>query len=213
MPRVAPSNWPSTGLSAPDLTGPTSIVEWPVVRTPGRARRRARPFHHVHLEIDLEPDVVRDGGLPIFRQMEALIRERQIVEIGDLLRLVGEALHALASVGFSRVDHWEVEPGGWLPLPEPTHPGIVEPVGHMLRALRDDRWKPLAGARSFAVRLSGRGKFRADLVVRRVHRERSHSVTLDLRGIVRASDVKNVVSALRERLPVLRSQVTEYSYD
>jgi hypothetical protein len=201
------------GLSAPDLIGPTSIVEWPVVRTPGRGHRRARPFRHVHLEIDLEPDVVRDASLPVFRQMEALIRERQVVEIGDLLRLVGETLHALASAGFSRVDHWEVEPGGWLPLPEPTHPGIVEPVGHMLRALRDDRWHQLAGARSFGVRLSGRAKFRGDLLVRRVHRERHHSITLDLRGVVRASDVKEIVGALRSRLPVLRSQVTEFSFD
>ncbi len=201
------------GLSAPDLIGPTSIVDWPVVRTPGQHRRKARPFRHVHLEVDLEPDVVRETGLPIFRQMEALIRERQVVEIGDLLRLVGEALHALASQGFSRVDHWEVDPGGWLPLPEPIHPGIIEPVGHMVRALRDDRWKHLAGARSFAVRLSGKRPFRADLVVRRIHRERTHSVTLDFWGTVKPGDVKDVVAALRTRLPVLRSQVTEYSYD
>ncbi len=209
---MAPPNLPGPGLSAPDLTGPTSILEWPLVGTPSRGRRRARPFTHVHLEVDLHPDVVRDGGLPVFRQMEALIRERQVVEIGDLLRLVGEALHALASVGFSRVDHWEVEPGGWLPLPEATHPGIVEPVGHMLRALKDDRWKQVGGARSFSVRLSGRLKFRADLTVRRVHRERRHSVSLDLRGTLRPSDVKDVAGALRTRLPVLRSQVTEYAY-
>jgi len=200
------------GLSAPDLTGPTSIVEWPISRFPVRGRRRPRPYHHVHLEIDLRHEVVRDATLPIFRQMEALIRERQVIEIGDLLRLVGEALHALASVGFSRVDHWEVEPGGWLPLPEPTHRGLVEPVGHLLRALRDDRWQHLTDARSFAVRLSGRATFRADLVVRRVHRERSHSVTVDLWGKVKHSDVHNVAAALRIRLPVLRSQVTEFSY-
>ncbi len=210
MPPLPPT---SPGLSAPDLTGPTSIVDWPLVRTPGHTRRRARPFRHVHLEVDLEPDVLRDVGLPVLRQMEALIRERQVVEIGDLLRLVAGALHALASEGFSRVDHWEVEPGGWLPLPEAIHPGIIEPVGHMLRALRDDRWKHLTGARSFAVRLSGKVPFRADLVVRRVHRERSHSLTLDLWGKVKPGDVKDLVAALRTRLPVLRSQVTEYSYD
>ncbi len=167
----------------------------------------------MHLEVDLHHEVVRDVGLPVFRQMEALIRERQVVEIGDLLRLVGESLHALSARGFTRVDHWEVEPGGWLPLPEATHPGLVEPVGHMLRALRDDRWKHLTGARSFAVRLSGRPAFRADLVVRRVHRERTHAVSLDLWGKIRPTDVKDVVSALRTRLPVLRSQVTEYAFE
>jgi hypothetical protein len=200
-------------FSAPDLIGPISILQWPVAMAPGRGRRRPRPFHHVHLEVDLEPDVVRGTDLPVFRQMETLIRERQVIEIGDLLRLVGETLHALSARGFSRVDHWEVEPGGWLALPEPTHRGLVEPVGHMLRALRDDRWKHLTGARSFAVRLSGKPSYRADLVVRRVHRERAHSVTLDLWGKVTKSDVQGVVDALRTRLPVFRAQVTEFSFD
>jgi len=145
--------------------------------------------------------------------MEALIREREVVEIGDLLRLAAGALHALASQGFSRVDHWEVQPGGWLPLPEPSHPRIIEPVGHMQRALRDDRWQHLGSARSFAVRLSGTIPFRADVVVRRIHRERVHSVSLDLWGKVTATNVRDVVSALRGRLPVLRSQVTAFSYD
>lgn len=210
---MAPSRVPVEGLTAPGLSGPTSIVDWPVVRTPSHARRRARPFHHVHLEVDLVPEVLREPGLPILRQMEALIRERQVVEIGDLLRLTAGALHALASQGFSRVDHWEVQPGGWLPLPEPSHPRIIEPVGHMLRALRDDRWKHLAQARSFSVRLSGRAAFRADLVVRRIHRERTHSASLDLRGRVTATNVRDIVSSLRGRLPVLHSQVTNYSYD
>jgi hypothetical protein len=200
-------------ISAPGLIGPTSFVNWPVERTPSKGRRKTRPYRHVHLEIDLQPDLVRDTGLPVFRQMEALIRERQVVEIGDLLRLVGETLHALASCGFTRVDHWEIEPGGWLPLPEPTHPGLIEPLGHMLRALQNDRWKHLSGARTLSVRLSGRSKFRADLVVRRVHRERSHTVTLDLSGTVTRSDVKLLVGAMRRRLPVIQSQVTEFSYE
>lgn len=210
---MAPHAASPESLSAPGLVGPTSIVDWPVVRTPSKGRARPRPYRHVHLEVDLEPEVVRDAGLPVFRRMEALIRERQVVEVGDLLRLTGEALHALAAEGFSRVDHWEVDPGGWLPLPEETHPGIVEPLGHMLRALRDDRWHHLAGARAFSVRLSGRTLFRVDLTVRRVHRERTHSVSLDLWGTVRRSDVRDVVAAIRTRLPVLRSAVTGYAYE
>jgi hypothetical protein len=204
---------PPEAYSAPGLSGPTSIVEWPIVRTPSAGRRRTRPYRHVHLEVDLEPDIVREPGFPILRQMEALIREREVVEIGDLLRLSASALHALASAGFSRVDHWEVQPGGWLPLPEPSHRGLIEPVGHMLRALRNDRWQHLANARSFAVRLSGSVAFRADVVIRRVHRERTHSVSLDLWGKVKATDVRAIASAFRERLPVLRSEVTAYSYE
>ena len=187
------------------------LVRWSPDLAPSGRAPRARTFHHLHLEIDLEPDVVRDVRLPVFRQLEALIRERQVVEIGDLLRLTGAALEAMTAVGFSRVDHWEVEPGGWLPLPEPTHPGIIEPVGHMLRALRDDRWKHLEGARAFAVRLSGKPKFRVDLVLRRVHRERTHSASVDLRGSVATADPGRVVHALHDRLPVLRAQVTEGS--
>lgn len=202
---------PPSGLSAPDLTGPTSIVLWPTALAPSRGRRSPRSFAHVHLEVDLEPEVIREPGLPVFRQLEALIREREVVEIGDLLRLSAEVLHALASQGFSRVDHWETRPGGWLPLPEASHPQIIEPVGHMLRALKHDRWKRLAGARSFAVRLSGTGPNRADLVVRRVHRERLHTVSLDLRGKWSQTSVRDLVGAIRRRLPVLRSEVTAFT--
>jgi hypothetical protein len=208
---MVPNRLPPSGLSAPDLTGPTSIVLWPTALAPSRGIRRTRVFAHIHLEVDLEPEVVRESGLPIFRQLEALIREREVVEIGDLLRLTAEVVHALASQGFSRVDHWETQPGGWLPLPEPTHPQIIEPVGHMLRALRHDRWKRLAGARSFAVRLSGAGPNRADLVVRRVHRERLHSISLDLYGKWSPTAVRDLVGALRRRLPVLRAEVTSFS--
>lgn len=205
------SGLPPSPLSAPDLTGPTSIVLWPTAATPSRGRRRPRSFAHVHLEVDLEPEVVREPGLPLFRQLEALLREREVVEIGDLLRLTAETLHALASEGFSRVDHWESRPGGWLPLPEPSHREIIEPVSHMLRALKHERWRRLAEARSFAVRLSGPGPNRADVVVRRVHRERLHSISLDLAGKWSPTAVRDLAGALRRRLPVLRSEVTSYS--
>lgn len=209
---MTPPRPPPPAVSAPDLTGPSSILDWPR-GAGGRSRHLpTRPFAHVHLEIDLEPEMVREPGLPVFRQMEALLREREVVEIGDLLRMAAGALHAFSAQGFRRVDHWETLPGGWLPLPEPTHASLIEPVGHLLHALQSAEWSRVANARSFSVRLSGSGPNRADLVLRRVHRERTHSLSIDLRGQVTRHQLRQLVSALRERLPVLRSQVTTYSH-
>lgn len=198
-------------ISAPDVTGPVSILNWPIATTAsGRAPRR--PFAHVRLEVDLQPEIVRSPPGAVFDRLEALLREREVVEIGDLLRLTGRALHAFAGLGFRRVDHWEVEPGGWLPLPEATHADRFEPLGHLLRALEDPGWSGLAARRAFAVRLSGPADLRADLVVRRLHRERRHSLTVELRGTFPKSTVRDVADALSRRLPVLRTQVAEYAY-
>jgi hypothetical protein len=200
-------------LSAPDLTGPTSFLSWPLVQAgPGGRRRRARPFQHVRLEVDLRHEHLAEPDIPVLRQFERLLRERSVVEPGDLLRLSAAALHAFSTRGFKRVDHWQVEPGGWLPLPEPTHASLAEPVGHLVRALESAEWRRLATAREFSVRLSGPPKIRADLTVRRVHRERGHSITVELRGTIVRRELEGLVRALRERLPVLHSRVAAYAY-
>ncbi len=209
MARHASASLPT---SAPDLVGPTSILDWPTTFTPTRRARGTRALSHARLEIDLHPEVVREPALPLLRQMETLLREREVVEIGDLLRLTAGLLHGLASLGFQRVDHWEVAPGGWLPLPEPAHEQLSEPVGHLLRALKSDAWKKISGAREFAVRLSGTAPYRADATIRRIHRERSPSATLELRGRLTSRDVRDVVDALAERLPVVRSRVGAFAY-
>ncbi|HTW77757.1 MAG TPA: hypothetical protein VMG14_08370 [Thermoplasmata archaeon] len=198
--------------SAPDLVGPVSILDWPLAAAgPGR-RKKPRPLAHAHLEIDLRHERYDEPSVPVLRQFERLFREREVVEPADLLRLSAGALHGLASLGFTRVDHWEIQPGGWLALPEPTHRAIAEPVGHLLRALSSDQWQPHAGAREFAVRLSGPPRMQADLVVRRVHRERGHSISVDLTGTFAERDLLGLVRALRERVPVLRSRVTAFRY-
>ena len=208
---MPPSRAPTVPLSAPDLVGPTSILSWAPGLAPSHKGRRPRVFSHVRVEIDLQAERVREPGLPVFRQIEALLRERQVIEVGDVLRLTAQLLHALASEGFTRVDHWEATPGGWLPLPEPGHEGRIEPVGHLERALQSEAWRTLALARSFAVRLSGRAPIRADLTVRRVHRERTPSISLELWGTCAMRTVHDIVGAIRARLPVLRSRVTEYT--
>jgi hypothetical protein len=208
--RMAPPLGPNS-ISAPDLTGPTSLLNWPTAAGAGR-KRRPVPFEHVRLEIDLRHEQLAPPRIPLLQQLEGLLRERAVVEQGDLMRLSAAALHALAARGFSRVDHWQVEPGGWLPLPEPTHATLAEPVGHLIRALESDAWRRVALAREFSVRLSGPTKFRADLVVRRVHRERGHSMTLELRGRIATRELEALVRALRGRLPVLRTRVEQYAY-
>jgi len=198
-------------LSAPDLIGPTSFLDWPTSLAASHKGRRVRPFAHVHLEVDLQPEVVREPGLPVFRQMEALLREREVVEVEDVLRLTAELLHAFSALGYNRVDHWEADPGGWLPLPELAHARRTEPVGHLLRALASDAWRRIATARGFSLRLSGPSMVRVDATIRRVHRERHHSITIDLWGKVTRTDVKDLFDALRSRLPVLRARVTAFT--
>ena len=127
-----------------------------------------------------------------------------MVEVEGLLRLTANVLHALQARGFSRVDHWEVRPGGWLPLPEPSHERLVEPVGHLLNALRSPAWKKVAHAESFSVRLSTGKDLRADLTVRRVHRERGHAITLELFGTIPARELTGIEHALRAQLSIVR---------
>ncbi len=206
-PRTAP-----IASSAPDLTGPTSILEWPTAVAGVRARRAAPAFSHVRVEIDLSHEIVRQPEIPVFREIEALLREREVVEVSDLLRLTAELLHAFSAQGFRRVDHWEATPGGWLPLPEPSHDRRDEPVGHLLKALASDEWRRLADARAFAIRLSGPVRLRADAVVRRVHRERTHTLSIDLWGRFSKTAVHDLIGAVRGRLPVNRSQVVSFAY-
>jgi hypothetical protein len=147
-------------------------------------------------------------GLPFLHRLESVFREREVIEVEGLLATVARTLHALSSCGFSRVDHWEVHPGGWLALPEPAHERLAEPVGHLLNALRSDAWKHVGSARSFSVRLSGPDEVRADLIVRRVHRERGHAITLELFGRIPESFGRSVGVALRSQLAIVRTRRT-----
>jgi len=166
-------------------------------------------FSHVRIEIDLGGEVIAPNRLPFVAEIRSLLRARRIEEEESLLDLAAAMLHGLQGCGFSHVDHWEVDPGGWLPLPEPGHPGLVEPVGHLLKALESDRWQELATAHAFSVRLSGDGDRRADAVLRRHHREREHTLTLELWGRMPTYEVHRTVNAIREQLPIVRAHVTE----
>jgi len=159
---------------------------------------------YARLEVDLVHEAFRRRGVPFLHRLEAIFREREVVEVEGLLRLSAKLLHALAAKGFTRVDHWEVQPGGWLPLPEPAHERLVEPVGHLLNALRSNAWRRVAGARSFSARLSSSGLVRAEFTVRRVHRERGHAITVELFGPVPEKELESIERALREELSIVR---------
>lgn len=197
-------------LSAPDLVGPVSILNWPLTQGGGSPRHRRRLLEHAHLEVDLVPAIERSVSVPILHQIEIALREAQIVEEGDLLSISAGALHAFSSVGFRRVDHWEVRPGGWLPLRGGPKGPQVRPVAQFLAAMQFDQWNRVRGARELAIRLSGPRGLRAELIVRRIHRERHHTLSIDVTGLFRAPELESLSAALRRHLPVLRSVVTAF---
>lgn len=201
-------------LSAPGLIGPNSIFNPPWAGARSAHRARARPFSHVRLEIDLRPDGSTRGPLPALQRFEALFRERKIVESADLVALAVQFLHALSARGFRRVDHWEVAPGGWLPPPGPgPGPGkAFEPVGALFETLSGPDASSIAGARTFLARLSDGEGNRLDLAIRRVHRQRRHSVSLDLWGSWTQEQVHGIVGAIAARLPVARTEVVAHQY-
>lgn len=210
---MSPPRPPPPALSAPGLVGPISILNQPISGPRSNWRSRTRPYRHAHLEIDLTAEPDRTEGTPLLKRLEALLSEKDMVEAADLLRLAAGTLHALAARRFRWIDHWEVQPGGWLPLPErTTHRDPGEPVGELLNALESGAWAPAAKARSFSVRLSDRSGNRADVVVRRVHRQRRHALSVDLWGSWTKATIEGVTESLSARLPVSRSTLTKFQY-
>jgi hypothetical protein len=201
-------------LSAPGLIGANSILNppWSGPRSSRRARNRS--FSHAHLEVDLTKVMPGPKEVPFWKRLEAALAERRIVENADLVWLTARTLHALAARQFRRVDHWEVAPGGWLPPPEfaPARTDDVEPLGQLLAALESGRGPSLAKARSFSLRVSDLHRNRADVTVRRIHRQRRHALSVDLWGSWTKETIGELVGALAERLPVARTTMTKYQY-
>jgi len=170
-------------------------------------RTRPPPDTFVRVALDLPHERLNPSVVPVIRQIEAWLHEQEVEELGNFLVRAAELLDELGGLGYSRVDHWEVDPGGWLPLPEATHAGRYEPVQHLIRALQSPAWLTLSEARSFAVRLTSTDGARADARVFHVHRERGHSITVDLWGTPSAKEVRQLVDRLRNRFTPLRVTV------
>jgi hypothetical protein len=200
-------------LSAPDVIGPISIVNQPVSGPRSARRQKNRPYAHVHLEVQLKSDQIDPSKVRALQRLENLLGMRKIVEAAGLLRLAGGTLHALSARGFRRVDHWEVSPGGWLPVPPRTpRPGKEETVGHLVKILEGENANAVARARAFSVRLSDFHGNHADVAVLRVHRQHHPAISLDLHGYWTRADLEDLKGALSDRLPVLHTTVTKFQY-
>jgi len=201
-------------LAAPGLIGPVSILKQPTDGLRSSRRRRNRPYRHVHLEVDLAVERKEAREPSFWAKWEDVLSQRDIVESSDLVVLTLGTLHAVAALRFRRVDHWEISPGGWLPPPttHATGGSIGEPVGLLLEALDHDTGTAFVQARSFSIRLSDRGGNHIDAVVRRVHRARRHSISLDLWGVWTRAGVSDLKGALAARLPVARTLQTKFMY-
>jgi hypothetical protein len=163
--------------------------------------------------VDLLPVVPEISGDPLLDRLAGLLKERKIVESETLIILAAATLHAVASRRFRRVDHWEVSPGGWLPPPLPgKDPETGEPLSNLLEALEGGAWKSVGGAQSFSARLSDLSGARVDVVVRRVHGERGHALSMDLWGDWSPESVQDLEGAVKARLPIARSIMTKFQY-
>lgn len=208
MPRVGSA----PELSAPDLVGPTSILNQPVQGPRGPRRRRARPYRHARLGVALEEAKLDPSKAPLLRRFETLLKEREVVEGTDLWAIAARCLHAFTAAGYQFVDSWSVEPGGELELPGRHRGRRTEPVGHLLRAVQSPEWAGVAGAKVFRVHLTGNRAAVADVEVRRIHRERHHAIRIDLNGIITPTQIYRLAGALRERLPVRSIDLEKYTY-
>jgi hypothetical protein len=163
--------------------------------------------------VDLTPEPPDPAGVPPLERLAGLLKEKNIVERGTLILMAAATLHALAARRFRRVDHWEVSPGGWLPPPRPgKDPDGSEPVGDLLSTLQSGSWSSVGSARSFSARLSDLSGGRVDVTVRRVHRERRHSLTIDLWGSWTKEAVQDLEGSLSHRSPVIHSTMTKFQY-
>lgn len=201
-------------LSSPDVIGGPFMVTQPPISGPRELRRRKnRPFSHLHYEIDLAADAGEPVKHPWFSELKVVLEHQKIEEGAEIVHMVAAVLHGMSARRFKWIDHWEVHPGGWLPLPDRKNRDAgEEPVGVLLSALERDDCPPVAKAHEFSVRLSDHQGDRADVVVRRPPHLGHHGITLDLWGKWTGESAEDVVAAIHSRLPLNHATLTKYQY-
>ncbi len=197
----------SVPLSAPDLVGPVSILNWPIRSTPSARRGPPRPFAHVRFGCRLSTVTadVSDPGL--LAHLARAFGEETVAAAGRFGRLVAATLHAFASQGYRRVDHWETVPGGWLPLGS----GDAEPLAELARALESTRPATVGRASRFSARLSSDRGDRAELTIRRRQRAGAPALVVDVYGTIFPRDLHALIGALQARLPIGSTRILRYA--
>ena len=195
-------------LSAPDLIGPVSIVDWPTSGASQRRKGPPRPFRHALLEIRLQSPTVQPPKNALLRGLEEAFRSRPVVEAGSFGRRAVATLHGFSARGYRSVVHWETHPPEL--IGSPGEDG--EPISALLAALSQGGGKGLAGAATFRAVLADTSGNRADITLRRVHREDRPGIVLELTGTIPPAELHDLVSALAERLPLKSSHLVRYAY-
>jgi len=197
-----------TPLSAPDLIGPVSIVNWPISGPSHHRKGPTRPFRHALLEIELQSPTVQAPKNALLRGLEKALHAEPVVESGSFGRRVVAALHGLSAKGFRSVVHWETRPAERIGAPGEGD----EPVSTLLATLSDEGGKGLAGAAAFRAVLADTKGNRADITLRRIHREERPGIILELTGAIPPDALHGLVGALAERLPLKSSHLVRYTY-
>jgi hypothetical protein len=180
--------------------------------TAKRTAEGGQPTGPARLELDLHHERLVIGHHPVLEAVEGLVRERAVEEEVGLIELGSGLLRGLAAAGYTRAERWSIDPVGWVALPEAPHRGAEEPIGHLLQALTHASWKRFDVADGLSVAVSAPDGRTAAAVVRRYHRERGHTVTIELpfRRPSR-SEGSALVQAMRTHLPVVRARAIGFA--
>jgi hypothetical protein len=195
-------------ISAPDLIGPVSIVNWPTSGPSHRRKGPPLPFRHALLEIQLQSPTVQPPKNAVLRGLEKALHAQPVVESGSFGKRIVAALHGLSAKGFRSVVHWETHPSDRIGAPGAGE----EPVSTLLSSLSQEGGKGLAGAAAFRAVLADTQGNRADITLRRIHREQRPGILLELTGAVPPDLLHGLVGALAERLPLKSSHLVRYAY-
>ena len=76
---MSPPPLSGTPISAPDLVGPVSILNWPVAGPRAVRRRRQRPFWHAGVVFEVRPEAL--GGSMPRTMVERIVRALMVREV------------------------------------------------------------------------------------------------------------------------------------